>query len=75
MSKNHSYALGSKKGPVMVDGTVYESQDEYNNLFSLSLVIVGILLAFLGAGWLSILGWIMVIFGGFTSLALMNNKK
>lgn len=46
MSKN-TYAIGSKKGPVMIDGTVWKSQKEFNKYFIIAIIIVAILLFFI----------------------------
>ena len=43
----HTYAVGSKKGPVMFDGTVFKSQKELNKNFLIGLVVVAILLFFI----------------------------
>ncbi len=61
--KKHDYAIGNKEGPVLVDGTVYKSQQEYNGLFSFSLIIVGIFLYIIGLTFLGLLlGFIGVVF-------------
>ncbi len=46
MGKN-TYAIGSKKGPVMIEGTVWKSQKDFNKYFIIAIVIVAIFLFFI----------------------------
>lgn len=43
----HTYAIGSKRGPVMFDGTVFKSQKELNKYIIIAVIIVAVFLFFI----------------------------
>ncbi|MBI3623967.1 hypothetical protein HY212_07865 [Candidatus Pacearchaeota archaeon] len=45
-NKKHTYAIGSKEGPVMYDGTVYNSQKQLNKYFLIGIGIVATIILF-----------------------------
>lgn len=48
VEEKHTYAVGSKEGPVLYDGTMYKSQKDLNDTLGITFVIVGIISFFIG---------------------------
>lgn len=46
----NNYSIGNKKGPVMISGTVWKSQKEFNKYFLIGIIIVAILIIFSSTG-------------------------
>lgn len=44
--KKQTYAVGSKEGPVMYDGTVFKNQEELNRCVMIAFVIVAVIIGF-----------------------------
>lgn len=71
-----TYAIGSKEGPVMFDGTVYKSQKELTNVISWSFIITFIIGGFIsvayGIRWLAAVLWMI---GALLLIAEVWSKK
>lgn len=71
MAKKNKYAIGSN-GPVMYNGTMFQSQKQLNVGVCIGIIVAGFLPLAYDLAWLS---WAMWIFGGLCLAACIAQKR